>query len=189
MHGELPAGALRAAIDHLAGCPTCAEEWRLAVAFESPPAVDGETYAAPEPERRRRGRRHLAAWLAASGMAATLIAGAGILVRAPVPVLRGGPAPAAAPTPPILLETGGQPVNRDTCFLHWTGAQGASYDVVVRTPSGRVVAHAEGLTVKFYQVPDAKLADLPAGSVLTWQVKATGLGGSSASPTETFSLR
>ncbi len=195
VHGELPADALRHVIDHLAACPACTEEWRLAVAFEHPQADQGaDTAAAPEPERRRR--RPLAAWVAASGMAAALLIGVQVLrAPAPAPALRGGLAPAAAPRLPLaprpllLMETGCQAPSRSSCLLSWKGPPGVLYDVVVRTRSGVVVAQATELAVKVYQVPDTALAKLPAGSVLSWQVTATGPGRLSAtSQIETFSV-
>jgi hypothetical protein len=189
VHGELPADALRHVVDHLAACPACTEEWRLAVAFERPQALQGgDTAAAPEPERRRR--RPLAAWVAASGMAAALLIGIQVLrAPAPAPAVRGGLARAAAPRPPLLTEIGCQALSRSSCSLSWTVSPDASYDVVVYTRSGRIVAHAEKLRVNFYQVPAAQFTGLTAGSVLSWQVTATVPGRPSAtSQIETFSL-
>jgi hypothetical protein len=188
VRGELPAGALREVVDHLAACPPCTEEWRLAVAFERP---QEDAAAASAPAARHGRFRPLALRLAAAGSAAALFV-AGLLLRTPVPVpvLRGGAPPAASSMAPRLVETGGRALSRQSCLLHWSGPPGAVYDLVVRTRSGRTVARASGLAVPFYRVPAAELAGLPPGTVLEWQVSAALPGGrGAASKIETFTLR
>jgi hypothetical protein len=180
---ELPARRLRGVVEHLAACPSCTEEWRLALAFEGSP---DEAEAAQEPEPAWwRGLVHpLPVWLAAAGTAAALFIGT-VLLRAPVPVLRGGPAAVSAPQ---LVAADAR--SRESCLLLWSGPPGAVYDVEVRTPSGHVVSRARGLTTGRYQVPAADLAPFPPGTVLRWQVSATLPGGRrSVSKVGTLTLR
>ncbi len=72
--GEVPSAEIRALVDHTAGCPSCAEEWRLA--RELVPNVQGSV--ANFPVERRAPRSGW--WLAA--------AAAGLLVVAGVPLWR-----------------------------------------------------------------------------------------------------
>jgi hypothetical protein len=182
VRGELPADELRTAIDHLASCPACTEEWRLARSFGelSEPAA-----AASEPQPPPRWQlRTLTVWLTAAGLAAALGVG-GLLWRAPLPALRGGP---AAPSAPRLVAAAGEPRPRERCVLRWAGPEGARYDVEVRTLAGRRVSQVRGLAVGSYLVPAAHLAPLAPGTVLAWQVSATLPDGRRSVSNGTFTL-
>jgi hypothetical protein len=194
--GQLPPDALRALLDHLAACPSCTEEWRLARAFEEAPGegevapgeeAPGEAIPAGQPagQAARRPSRPLAAWMAAAGAAAALLAG--LLI---VPVARGPGSMAPARTAlrglpalasPRLGAAGCEASSRERCLLHWSGPAGARYAVEVSTLSGRRVASARGLSTPSFQVPASPLAVFPPGTVLSWQVTAERPGFRSSS--------
>jgi hypothetical protein len=67
----------------------------------------------------------------------------------------------------------GQVLPRGNCLLVWKGPPGATYDVEIRTLTGTRLDTAHGLSAPQYRVPEAKLADVPSGTRLEWQVTAT----------------
>jgi hypothetical protein len=184
--GQLPAKALRELLDHVAACPSCTEEWRLARDFEKAEEAPGEGAVTPgeeasswaetagQPARRRVSP--LVAWRAAAGAAAALLIGLLVVLVARGPgsmaparlALRGLPALA----PPRLGAAGCEAPSRERCFLHWSGPAGARYAVLVSTLSGRRVAEARGLSIPSFRVPAFLLASFPPGTVLGWQVTA-----------------
>jgi len=169
VHGELPPAELRELVEHVAGCPACAEDWRLAVALEKSPGEVPETvHDAPWPRSARHRVRRVAAWWASAAAAAPL-AVATFLARAPVPALRGE-------KPPELL-TAADVLPRDACLLRWSGPAGAVYDLDVHTQIGMSVFKVRELRGTSYYVPASALAALPPGTPLDWQVAATLPGG------------
>src|SRR5262249_41829751 len=63
-------------------------------------------------------------------------------------------------------------LSRESCVLRWSPLPGATYDLDVQTEDGRHIEQRPGLTTTQYQIPPAHLAEIPAGSLLTWQVTA-----------------
>jgi hypothetical protein len=163
-------------IDHLSGCPACAEAWRLANQLA---AADTQT-AQPKVnafERTQLTLRVPSAQLSASyrsnalaiGTAAVLVIALGI----PFTMLRRG----ATPTENVAER---QPSERPVAALserdlrlRWTpGPAGSHYDVTVMTPNKEVVAEARNLEVTEYRVPPERLARLADEALLWWRVAA-----------------
>src|SRR6185436_4475958 len=72
VRGELPPGEVRAIVEHMAVCPACAEDWRLAVALQRPETASN---VIPAAERFSAGRR-LRNWsLAAAAVLALAVVG------------------------------------------------------------------------------------------------------------------
>ena len=181
VRGELPPRELRQALDHLASCASCSEDWRLAVAVERQTA-ESATVAAPRTGRVIQGR--FGSWrplTAAAALAAGLLIAVGIYST-------GGLGPQeppfreAADTAVHSLLVQGQALPRQGAVLRWSAVTGAaSYDVRISTDDLRPVQTADGVTATEYRIPDAALAALPAGTKLLWQVEAVFPDGTSRS--------
>lgn len=169
VRGELPPDQVREIVDHVAVCAYCAEDWRIAMAFEEEARAGesletGETYEAvprmlPPPVSRFRP------WMAAAA-AALVMTVAGIQMRPEKPVYRSGDGNAV-----VTREI--PAAGRASFVLAWQPVPGAeSYELLVTTSELRTVAAPKGLTETQYQVPETALADLPAGTLLHWRVIA-----------------
>lgn len=173
VRGKLPPAELRAIVEHLAECPDCAEEWRLAVAFEE----EGGASAPAVPSQR--GFPRLVA-VAATVLVALL--GVGLwwtTFRAPeAPVYR-----AAGDAEIVSLLAEGDPLDRDEPVLRWEvaepeAADGTTYDLLVTTADLEMVAEASDLPEPRYEIPSEALAELPPGTGLLWRVEALSPDGS-----------
>jgi hypothetical protein len=184
VRGELPPAELRDLVEHVAACPACAEDWRLAVALEQPEAAPSERARSPVAILARRRFRRVAAWCASAAAALALLVG-GLLWRMPEPaaVLRG------AEEGPKLLSP--YTLSRESCVLRWSAVRGATtYDVDVHTGKGRSVERATRLAATQYRIPPNHLANIPAGTELAWRVTANLPGGRHrSSPIGRFVLR
>jgi hypothetical protein len=145
----------RRVVDHVARCPTCAAEWRLAMG-----------------EGARAGAAALAAGLGAVAILGPWRPEPG---APPFRSLRGDAAIRS-----IVPEDRALP--RGAFVLRWSSvAPQARYSVVVTLPSLRSVASARGLEDPEFQVPESALDGLPAGSPIVWRVEATPPGGARVS--------
>jgi len=173
--GELPA-EVRDLVDHTVGCPSCAEEWRLARELIS----NAPSSVADLPVDLSQSRSGW--WLAAAAAAVVVVVGVP-LWRATVP---GGPPDAEtlrAPGDFLTVESlvaEDVVLSRTSCDLRWTaGAEpGLTYDLLVATESLDVLIREEGLEEAAYRVPAEVLDGVPPGGKLLWQVEAIGLSGS-----------
>jgi hypothetical protein len=181
VRGKLPPEEIREIVDHVAVCASCAEDWRIAVAFEKESrsrSQEREAVVRPFPVRR------LQPWIAAAAAALVLSVG-GIYyqqTQKPVapPEYRGEESKIESRTAATL--------SRQSCVLRWTPVQGAeSYDLLVTTDDLlSTIADAKGLTRPEYLIPPADLTGLPPASQLYWRVTATFPdGGHQQSPTFT----
>jgi putative zinc finger protein len=190
VRGELPPRELRQALDHLASCASCSEDWRLAAEIERQ-SSKSVTSAAPSSGRVIQGR--FGSWrplAAAAVLAAGLLIAVGVYRTGgliPQPPTDRGPRDAAVHS--LLAE--GQALPRQGAVLRWSAVpRAASYDVRISTDDLRPVQTAESLTATEYRIPDASLAALPAGAKLLWQVEAVFPDGTRrTSPTFTNPLR
>jgi hypothetical protein len=179
--GTLPASGLGAVLDHVASCASCAEDWRLAVAFEEE-ASRGQI-APVVPLRRpliERWRPALVA-LAASLLLAVVGLQLGPWSRGPQePTYREGE---RAGVRSLIAE--GQGLPQERFVLRWSPVPGAaSYTVLVSTEDLKVLATAEDVSGTQYQVPGSALEGLAPGTPILWQVKAVLPDGSAqTSPT------
>jgi hypothetical protein len=183
VHGELSPGALRDVVEHIAACPRCAEEWRLAMAF----AEEAEEAEGAESPRRAAAPPRPALRLvpiAAALVVAVLAAGVWLTVgQSPeqtAPVYR--EAPSAGDIVSLLPE--GVPLDREEPVLRWRlgeeGApEGTTYDVLVGTRSTlEPVAEGYDLTEAELRIPAQALASLGTDEELAWRVEATLPDGS-----------
>jgi hypothetical protein len=167
VRAELSVDERHEVVDHVAGCLSCAEAWRLAVEID--------------PEPRPTAQAPVVPWLAsiftwrplvplAAAVVVAFTAGV-VLFRAP-----------EAPREPGYREAGPgairsllpevEPVSRAAFRLRWSpGPEGTRYDVRVTTESLDPVASAQGLTEPSFLVPEPLLLSLRAGSRLLWQVQ------------------
>ncbi|HEY8019892.1 MAG TPA: zf-HC2 domain-containing protein [Thermoanaerobaculia bacterium] len=164
VRGELPPAELRGLVEHVAGCPACAEDWRLAQALEHP--EDDAVAIEPSELPWRRRYRQATAWWASAAAAVALLVG-GLLWRAPEPLgaLRGG-------DKPIELLTHEDVLTRDAVVLRWEWITGATYDLDIRVHRGPSVERVTRLPEPQYHVPLAHLTAIPSGTELTWRVTA-----------------
>jgi hypothetical protein len=158
VRGELEATGVRALLDHVAGCGSCAEDWRLArELMESVPA------APARPARRPGG------WAALPAAAAVVAAVSALLLGPNSSPYRDGNVVAIR----SLLEES-RPLTRRSLVLRWTpGPKGSRYDVLVATSALAPLFSARGLEVPELAVPEQALAGLPKGAKLLWRVEAT----------------
>lgn len=183
VRGELPPEEVRAIVDHVAVCASCAEDWRIAVAFEKESGAQQEKGTVVSFPARR-----FQPWIAAAA-AALVLTVAGVYVRqTQKPELtaeyRGEQSKVEALVPP------GEVLPRQGFILAWTPVPGAeSYDLLVTTTELDTVVSPKGLTTTEYQVPADALANLPAGAQLHWSVTAVFPDGErKQSPTFTTAL-
>jgi len=197
LDGALDPEELRDVVDHVAVCPACAAEWRLAAAFQgelSDGATGAQESALPGSDDRvaARGQRvQIRSWLATAAVAILALGVGGIWWSSSrsgsagnegAPVYRQG---TEQRIDSLLPED--RPLPRDQAILRWTpGPEGSTYDVLVSTSdvTAEAIAEAAGLTKPSYQISADALADLPAGAEILWQVEAiTPTGKRIASPT------
>jgi hypothetical protein len=163
---ELPVERRREVVDHVAGCPVCAEAWRLAIELDPDPRP-----AAATPAR---------SWLASVLQPHRFVPlAAAVAVAVAVALLLRGP---TAPVDPSYRDAGpaairsliheDEPLPRTALRLRWSpGPEGSLYDVRVTTESLETVTAAQGLRDAELLVPESALFSLPAGSRLFWQVQ------------------
>jgi hypothetical protein len=167
--GTLPAEERRDLVDHTAGCPVCAEAWRLAVEIrsESGPAAGASANAPSRPVASR--------WPVLAMAAALLLAVAGgvVLLRAPqgstVPGFR------QAETPGVRsLLPADAPLPREDFELRWSaGPDGSRYEVFVTDESLATLASARDLAAPSFLVPATALDSLSPGARVLWRVRVT----------------
>lgn len=185
-------------MEHVANCGSCAAAWRLAREISQSAPRSGSLAS-----RRGVGRR--VAW-AALATAAILIIGLSLIqlqqirnetqsVHSPAPELPkmavdrsvGGPGYRDSDGTAIFsrLEPG-KALPRDHCLLQWrvepdTG--GVEYQIQVLDESLNPISSNGRLSETEFLVPAQKLANLPAGSRLVWQLRAEWPDGQKRSAT------
>jgi hypothetical protein len=164
--GELPPAQIREIVEHMAACPSCAEDWRLAVALQRPETASNVIHAA---ERFTFGQR-LRNWgLAAAAVLALAVVGVQWARQVdPQAGYRG-----KEDTIQSLVEDG-QGLPRQQFLLRWSPpeTQGATYHVEVSTEDLKVIASDDNLHQPRFLVPAYALAGLPPGAHLLWKVDA-----------------
>lgn len=174
VRGELPPDGLREVVDHVAACPACAEDWRIAMVFEEEARAAGS--ASPERIRpTRRGIAHYRAWMAVA--ATILVAVVGLRLHQPgprpqEPVFRSGQTQAVE-----MLVPDGAPVSRRSCALTWKATpDAASYRLRV-TDAALNTLYEDGVAATAYTVPESALAGLAPGTKLYWAVTPVSRDG------------
>jgi Putative zinc-finger len=180
VRGELPAAERDALLDHVAACAACTEDWRLAAELaRERRAVEAPVVPLPRPWTRQ------VRFLVPAAAAACLLVVVGVRIEERreerLIAMRGEAQGAIRP-----LVEGALP--RERFLLRWEGPEGALYDVRVTTDDLlREVAIARRLERRELLVPAPKLAGLPSGSKLFWQVTAVRPDGEEVS-SETFNV-
>lgn len=181
--GALHGAERDALLDHVASCSACAEDWRLALEL-----MRGERGGATVlPMRRPLARRWAPLVPAVAAAALLVVVGVDMKERRDervVVAMRGDEQGAIQ----SLID---EPLPRDRALLRWSGPPGAVYDVSVRTEDlGTELARARGLTAPEYLIPRDKLATVPAGAKIVWQIEAAlPEGERQSSPTFVTELR
>lgn len=167
---ELPPDGVREVIEHTALCADCAEDWRLAVAFEQESGRSAATAPARRPSVVRRGP-----WLAAAAAVIALVA-VGLnqdLWRQEAPVYR------EAGRQAIVRSQTEASLPRERALLRWSpGPEGSTYDLLVSSADLEVVASAKDLTESRYLVPRTAFRDLPSPATILWRVETVLPDGS-----------
>lgn len=156
-----------ATILHLTECPACATAWRLARDLQR----DAETVVLSGHARWFRRT-----WVQAAAVAATLALAVGLVAYTRLGGLSRGPAAEFRGREGDwihCLVPADEALPRDRCRLAWTaGPAGTVYDVRVTTEDLTHVVRALGLEQPELVVPAEKLAHVPAGGNVVWQVRA-----------------
>jgi hypothetical protein len=166
--GELPPDRLRRVGLHATTCPACAEAWQLARELGS--AVEPRVVPFDLARRRRRLRRQWVGGLVAAAAAVLVV----VLLPNQDPILPPAEAPMRGEQEivrPVIAHDA--PLPRSDFVLEWQGPRGSRYDLRVATEELRVLDEAFGLDRPRYVVPPGRLAGLPAGSRIVWQIHAT----------------
>jgi anti-sigma factor RsiW len=182
VRGELPAAQSRAIVEHMAACPSCAEDWRLAVAMQKPATTSNVISAA---ERFSVGRRMRNWGLAAAAVLALAVFGVQWAEQTKVePTYRGD-----GVTIQSLVDER-QSLPRQQFLLRWSAPEtpGATYDVEVSTEDLRVIATGDDLREPRFLVPAHALAGLPPGARLMWKVDAELPQGGHVTSTTFFTI-
>jgi hypothetical protein len=189
VRGELPPAEMREVLDHVAACPACAEDWRLAAELAGRdagvrPVADLADFAA------RRRTRPL--WTALAAAAAVSFLAVGLYFQQardaglrPPAEYRGGEGVA------VRALDAQKALSRGAARLRWQldpPAPGARYDVRVTTEELAPIAEASGLAEPELVVPAESLAALPSGARLLWRVEAVLPGGERVA-SKTFTVR
>jgi len=163
VRGELPPEEIREIVDHVALCASCAEDWRIAMAFEKESQSQRKDVVLPFPARRFQS------WIAAA--AAVLVLSVGGLLYQQTQKINPEPERYRGTGPKTVAE---QTCPRQACVLTWPPAEGAeSYEILVSNSAElTTVADPKGLTSARYQVPASALAGLPSGTRLQCTVTA-----------------
>lgn len=170
--GEAPLEDRREVVDHLATCPACAEAWRLAREIgreQDSSAADGG--------RSKEERPWLRPVLLAA--AALFVAVIGLQVvdwqRTPDDAqYRDGATDAI-----VSLVPEDVPQPRNSLVLQWRAPEGSvAYDLRLTDTSLGLLARARDLSEPSFRVPPDRLATVPDGATLLWQVEAIFPDGS-----------
>jgi Putative zinc-finger len=173
VRGELPPDELREILDHVATCHACAEDWRIAMAFEEESRAG--LVAAPPSTRSRSVVARFRPWLAAA--AVILVSVVGFQLQGPKPNFRFGEVQTVEVE--SLLKDASIP--RQHFVLSWKDVpEAASYNLTVSTfskDSMETLVQEEGVTATSYKVPESVLANLKPGAKVLWNVTPVSQDG------------
>jgi len=163
VRGEAPPAKIESVVAHTAGCPACAETWRIGRAF----VAEGPAAASEPIPRRARP------W-AALALAAALVVVAGIAVqrwlRGPEPIVTRSGEESGIRS--FIPETA--VLHRQSCRLRWSEAgPEARYIVRVGAEDLTTIATSASLDKHEYVVPEKSLEKLAPGATIVWRVEAS----------------
>jgi hypothetical protein len=164
VRGELPPAELRTVLDHIAACPACAEDWRIAMAFEEESRAGAAIPAVPRrvPSFATRFRP----WLVAAAMILTTTGGLLLYPHKDPPGYRGD----GTTVESLVPQDASKP--RDQFVLSWKPIPGAtSYKLTVTEPSTmNLLFEKEDIVSTSFKLPESALTPVPSGAKLLWQV-------------------
>lgn len=179
--GEIPVDERHRLVDHIATCPSCAEDWRAAYRMGARPPAWWKVSFRSVWKTLHRGPR----WVPqASGVLAAAAALVLVLSVTWGRMWTPGPGPDGKPGE-TLPERGSvfrgieasippeEALSRERCWLRWVGQEGARYDLIVKTESLQLVSHVTGLKKSEYLLSEESLRTVPTGERLLWMVEAT----------------
>jgi hypothetical protein len=175
VHKELPPDQVHRIVDHLAVCPVCAEDWRLAAHVGGQATVEALRAMPTREVALHRRPHHFQKGLAA----AVLLAAAASIPVTTWWVHRSETTVRSATTYTIRAEQpAGEALAREEPVLRWTaGPPGTVYNVEVMAGIDTVASEHRLATAEL-TLDAATVAALATGSVLQWNVIATLPSGS-----------
>lgn len=183
-HGRLSIERCREIVDHVALCPQCAESWRLAGELGVPRHEEEEMRPTAVLPFRQLGWGADLRWVA---VAALLFLAVGFSVqswRHQSKTLNRGEGESAVEA---LVEDG-RSLPRNDFVLRWSEIEGATHKIEITDEKLNPIDGAENLTEPRYKVAAEKLANLPAGAGIFWQVESLRADGSRET-SETFFVK
>jgi len=181
IEGEIPVDERRKLVDHIATCPSCAEDWRAAYRMGARPPAWWKVFFRSVRETLHPGSRRMPQLSGALATAAVLVLVFSLtLSRVWTPGLLSDGKPGET-----LPERGSvfrgieasiapeEALSRESCWLRWSGQEGARYDLIVKTESLQLVIHVTGLKKNEYLLSEESLRTVPPGEQLLWMVEAT----------------
>jgi hypothetical protein len=179
--GELPAADRRALIDRLAAEPALADAWRVAAGLQ-------ELWPSAPPAPPRRVVVWPRSWMAAAAALLLIVAG-GVTVLQRWPSEGNGVFRTSDQYVVESLVPDDAALPRDAFRLRWTpGPAESRYQVRVTTDDLRVLATAPDLAAPQLTVERDRLAEVPPGGRVLWQVEVTLPGGARVA-SRTFTAR
>jgi hypothetical protein len=165
VHARLSADEASGVVDHIAVCPSCAADWRIAMRSDQRDVAGSVVAMKP----RRTSLRWTALATAATVIMAALLVTVFRYRDADVPVYRTGD---EARIESLVPED--QALSRDGAVLRWSPVgEDALYSVEVGTLGLVPLASAHDLSAAEFTVPPEALHSVAAGESIVWQVEAT----------------
>jgi len=165
VHARLPGDRARRVVEHIASCPSCACDWRVAMRSDQPIAQDAPA-AAP---------RHSTRWSVLATAATLVLAAALVTVLRNVDTGPGDPVYRTGADSTIrCLVPEDEALPRARAVLRWSPVgEDALYSVEVGTLDLLPIASAHHLTEAEFAVPRQALESVGAGESIVWQVEAS----------------
>lgn len=184
MDPNLPKEEARRIVDHLAVCPECAEDWRLAAHTSGRLSVE----VLREMPTREVNLQHKPHHFPKGWAAAAILAAAACIPITSWFIQKAAESPTRSAVTYTIEETTPETLSRNGAVLTWAaGPAGTRYDVVVMAGT-RPVKTAKRLEEPRLVLDEATLAGLAAGTLLQWQVTATTPDGQKVA-SESFEAR
>lgn len=168
--GELAAEQRRRIVDHLSGCPACAESWRLAQDLHVATTDQRSLRAVAGPSRRYKLWAAAAAVLILVGLATyPYVVGTFQFGQPPDSGFRGGD---LGEIRSLISEA--EPLPRQHCLLRWSpGPEGVLYELTVTTSDLELVVQVDQLETPEFLIPANDLSGIASGGELFWKVGMT----------------
>ncbi|MDP9121214.1 MAG: zf-HC2 domain-containing protein, partial [Acidobacteriota bacterium] len=154
-------------LDHIALCPSCTLDWRLAVELGRLALWPAETTPPPLRWPDRPGFKRWLPLAAAAALALCLLPPH----SSPPPPERPRPAGIERGGGGIVPEGAGR-LPRDNFDLRWKGTDGATYQLQLRSGGRIIPGPSWELTVPRYRIPPSELASLSSNDKVCWKVTA-----------------